>query len=87
MSKVPANVTAECTQLRPLISDYIDDLLDQSTRYHLEAHVAVCPNCPTLFKAMLATYKAMQRDTHPDVPDEVRMRLREKLLEALKELT
>jgi anti-sigma factor RsiW len=80
-----AGVTAECAGLRPLMSDYIDGLLDAHTRAKLEEHIVVCDNCPTLFKAMLASYQALQADTGTQVPDETRMRLRERLLKALDE--
>lgn len=87
MMQLGQGPASDCARLRPLISDYIDNNVDENTRSELEAHIVVCLNCPTLFKAMFFTFKALQEfDAGTQVPAEVSTRMREKLRQALKDL-
>ncbi|HET9496186.1 MAG TPA: zf-HC2 domain-containing protein [Chloroflexia bacterium] len=79
-------IMKECPELRLLMSDYLDDLLDEQTRARIDAHVAVCPNCPTLFRAMLANYNAVKASSAEDVPDSARRQLYERLKQMAREL-
>ena len=47
-----------CRQAVNLITDYLDDALDQRDRERLEAHLATCPHCSEYLAQIRATIAA-----------------------------
>jgi anti-sigma factor RsiW len=68
-----------------LLYDYLDDAPGKDLAAELEAHLAICAPC----RAYLATYKKTRElaagSSRPVMPDEMKVRLREFLLEKLAE--
>jgi anti-sigma factor RsiW len=52
-------MTIRCREVVELITDYLDDALDQATRTEFEAHLALCEPCVTYLQQMQATLRAV----------------------------
>ena len=50
-----------CAEARDLASELIDGELGREDAASVEAHVATCPTCPNLYRAMLAVTAALRR--------------------------
>ena len=44
-----------CQELVELVTDYLEDVLDQETRDRFEEHLALCPGCVTYLQQMAET--------------------------------
>ena len=44
-----------CQELVELVTDYLEDVLDQETRDRFEEHLALCPGCETYLHQMAET--------------------------------
>ena len=44
-----------CQELVELVTDYLEDVLDQETRDRFEEHLALCPGCETYLQQMAET--------------------------------
>ncbi|MHB1738367.1 MAG: anti-sigma factor family protein [Actinomycetes bacterium] len=70
-------VPMSCWQARRDVSDYMDGGLDAEQRHRLEAHLAGCPTCPSLYAGLVGVRAAMSALRDPDsvVPGELVRRL------------
>lgn len=50
-----------CQQFVELVTDYVEDQLDQHTRLRFETHVAGCPGCVRYVDQMRETQRAIGR--------------------------
>ena len=44
-----------CQELVELVTDYLEDVLDQETRDRFQEHLALCPGCETYLQQMAET--------------------------------
>ena len=81
-------VPMTCWEARSRVSDYIDDELTGPERAGLEAHLAACPTCPSLYAALVGAHGGLGalRDADSVVPPDVAARARAHL-EALTAAT
>jgi RNA polymerase sigma-70 factor (ECF subfamily) len=59
-------VPMACWDARLLVSDYLDNELDESDRSRVEAHLADCPTCPPLYAALVGVQASLGRLRDPD---------------------
>ncbi len=52
-------MTIRCEQVVELITEYLEDALDEPTRAEFEAHLALCEPCVTYLQQMEATLRAV----------------------------
>lgn len=71
-------VGMRCWDAREQVSDYLDGALDEAARRSLEAHLAGCPTCPSLYSALIGCRDAMGelRDADDVVPPRLAERIR-----------
>ncbi|MDO8392378.1 MAG: sigma-70 family RNA polymerase sigma factor [Actinomycetota bacterium] len=71
-------VGMRCWDAREQVSDYLDGALDAAARRGLEAHLAECPTCPSLYSALIGCRDAMGelRDADDVVPPHLAERIR-----------
>ena len=50
-----------CAEARDLASDLMDGELTPGVARQVEQHVARCPTCPNLYRAMLALHRRMEK--------------------------
>lgn len=50
-----------CAEARDLASDMIDGELGRDEVAAVEAHVATCPTCPNLYRAMVSVTGALRK--------------------------
>jgi predicted anti-sigma-YlaC factor YlaD len=50
-----------CAEARDLASDLLDGELSPELEQAVDEHVAGCPTCPALYRALLAVHREMQR--------------------------
>lgn len=48
-----------CQELVELVTDYLEDALDQETRDRFEQHLALCPGCETYLRQMAETARRL----------------------------
>jgi anti-sigma factor RsiW len=76
-------MTLTCRDVNGLLADYVDGALTPEAAADLERHLAGCEPC----RAYLATYRRTRalgaRVARVEIPDEMRARLRQFLLERL----
>lgn len=68
-----------CKEFLNELNDFLDDVIDQDMKRHLEQHVSECPNCWVIVdttKKTLKVYKGLEPQT---VPEDVKARLMEAL--------
>lgn len=51
--------TIGCAETRDLASDLIDGELDSEVARQVEEHVATCPTCPGLYRALVAVHQSL----------------------------
>ncbi len=51
--------TIGCAEARDLASDLIDGELDAEVARQVEEHVATCPTCPALYRALVAVHQSL----------------------------
>ncbi len=54
-------MTLSCAEARDLASDLLDGELSPEQERAVDEHVAGCPTCPALYRAMLAVHRELQR--------------------------
>ena len=59
-----------CQELVELVTDYLEDALDEERRVRVESHLAECEGCRAYLEQMRATIAATGRLREADVPDE-----------------
>ena len=57
-----------CKELTELITDYLEERLQQTERVRLEQHLSVCPGCVTYLDQMRATVKALGAKPRVEIP-------------------
>ena len=50
-----------CGEARDLASDLLDGELSPEQERAVDEHVAGCPTCPSLYRALLAVHRELQR--------------------------
>lgn len=50
-----------CSEARDLASDLLDGELSPEQERAVDEHVAGCPTCPSLYRALLAVHRELQR--------------------------
>lgn len=53
--------TLDCAEARDLASDLLDGELSPELERAVDEHVASCPTCPALYRALLAVHRELQR--------------------------
>ena len=53
--------TLDCAEARDLASDLLDGELGPELERAVDEHVAGCPTCPALYRALLAVHRELQR--------------------------
>lgn len=53
--------TLDCAEARDLASDLLDGELSPELERAVDEHVAGCPTCPALYRALLAVHRELQR--------------------------
>jgi len=54
-------VALSCAEARDLASDLLDGELSPELERAVDEHVTGCPTCPSLYRAMLAVHRELQR--------------------------
>ena len=57
-----------CRQLVEIISDYLDDALDETSRNELERHLVACEGCKAYLEQLRLTTRLSRSLTEDDVP-------------------
>jgi len=50
-----------CAEARDLASDLLDGELSSELERAVDEHVTGCPTCPSLYRALLAVHRELQR--------------------------
>ena len=58
----------KCSNIRPLTSAYIDEVLDDPERSLVETHLAACPDCAEYLRSMDAARLQMRSLSMPEFP-------------------
>jgi anti-sigma factor RsiW len=61
--------------VRGLLSDYLDDALDESDRRRIDGHLAGCPPCVAYLHTLRTTVQAVGRLPAPKAPHGARARI------------
>ena len=72
--------TLSCQELVELITDYLEDALDVSSRFAFERHIAGCPDCTRYLRQLETIVLATGRITLDDLAPEAE----EALVEAFR---
>jgi len=70
-----------CRELVELVSDYLEDALDDAQRARFEAHIAGCENCSAYVRQMRETLTLMGELT----PESLSPRAESELLDAFRD--
>lgn len=71
-----------CKKYLAMLSDYVDDDLEQNLCASLEEHMVGCENCMIVVNTMKRTidlYHTVDEEKDPGLPDDVRSRLFKRL--------
>lgn len=68
----PPTDDLSCQEFVALVSDYLEDAMDQPTRARFERHLLDCPDCPVYLQQMRAIVGATGMLREEDVSPEVR---------------
>jgi predicted anti-sigma-YlaC factor YlaD len=60
-----------CRYVVEILSDYLEDALDASTRNNLEEHLAECDGCTAYLDQMRLTIRLSGKLDHEDVPEPI----------------
>ena len=52
-------LTIRCQELVELITDYLEDAVDDATRAEVEAHLRLCPGCASYLEQMHSTIRTL----------------------------
>ncbi len=64
-----------CREVVELVTDYLEGNLAPPDRERFEAHLALCPNCPTYLEQMRQTIRALGMLPEESIAPEVRQEL------------
>jgi anti-sigma factor RsiW len=64
-----------CNELVELVTDYLEDRLDQPTRARFDAHLTGCQGCRIYLEQMRQTVRSLGRLTAESIRPEARQRL------------
>lgn len=72
-------VPMDCWDARLQVSDYLDQLLPELEARRLERHLELCPTCPPLYSAIVASRRGVSelRDANNTIPENIAARLAE----------
>jgi anti-sigma factor RsiW len=56
---VAPGMTISCQEVVEIVTDYLEDELDDATRTELEAHLALCPGCDNYLAQMRETIERL----------------------------
>lgn len=54
-------IALSCSEARDLASDLLDGELSPELERAVDDHVAGCPTCPSLYRALLTLHRELQR--------------------------
>jgi predicted anti-sigma-YlaC factor YlaD len=60
-----------CRYVVEILSDYLEDALDESTRHDLEEHLAECDGCTAYLDQMRLTIRLSGKLNHDDIPEPI----------------
>ena len=74
-------VPLSCWQARQEVSEYLDGELGPTERAALEAHLAGCASCPSLYQALVGATESLGALHDPDsvVPQDLAERVRQRV--------
>jgi anti-sigma factor RsiW len=64
-----------CQQFVELVTDYLEDELDDATRRRFETHLAGCPGCARYLDQIRETQRALGRVQFDSISDRARAQL------------
>lgn len=79
MSTEPIKRGFDCRKIKELLPDYLDQTLQEEVCEHLKAHLAECDDCRIFIKTVETTIVLYKHCPESDVPEEVRIDLRQSL--------
>ena len=57
--RVEPGLTITCQEVVDIVTDYLEEVVDDATRVELEAHLALCEGCDEYLRQMRATISAL----------------------------
>ena len=79
MSTEPIKRGFDCRKIKELLPDYLDQTLQEEVCEHLKAHLEGCEDCRIFVKTVETTVVLYKHCPGSDVPEEVRIDLRQSL--------
>jgi predicted anti-sigma-YlaC factor YlaD len=79
MSTEPIKRGFNCREIKKLLPEYLDQNLQEEVCEHLKAHLEECEDCRIFVKTAETTIILYKHCPGSDVPDEVRIDLRQSL--------
>jgi predicted anti-sigma-YlaC factor YlaD len=79
MSTEPIKRGFDCQKIKELLPDYLDQNLQEEVCKHLKAHLDECEDCRIFVKTVETTVVLYKHCPGCDVPEEVRIDLRQNL--------
>lgn len=67
----------ECKFFCEQLSDYIDGQIDEDECRYLEEHLKNCPPCSSMLASLKITVQLCERALPAEIPDDVRVALKE----------
>ena len=85
MSTEPLGPAFDCSRLKELLPDYLDNELQEQVCSELRAHLEECEDCRIFVKTVEMTIVLYKHCPDKDVPQKVSIDLKEKLRLRLQE--
>ncbi len=85
MSTEPIKRGFNCREIKELLPDYLDQSLQEEVCKHLEVHLSECEDCRIFVKTVETTVVLYKHCPGSDVPEEVRIDLRQSLRARIEE--
>ena len=79
MSTKPIKRGFNCKEIKELLPDYLDQNLQEEVCTHLKEHLAECEDCRIFVKTVETTVVLYKHCPGSNVPEEVRIDLRQSL--------
>ncbi|MBC7344351.1 MAG: zf-HC2 domain-containing protein [Clostridia bacterium] len=76
--------TLNCTTVKPLLSEYLDEMLPAELASDVREHLRSCPSCRQEEETLAATIRAIKNMPAIDVPADFKVKLRRRLMEEKK---
>ncbi|MFP4213343.1 MAG: anti-sigma factor family protein [Desulfohalobiaceae bacterium] len=75
----------DCLKYAEYISQYLDGELDQGLSHNILEHLQACENCRHCLQSLQQTIQLLQQKTpREQVPEDIRSRLRQRLMACLQ---